>query len=70
MLNLWEDLQSRHSRGCEGVRDVLDDIKSSTLAWMRKFLGSRVAVNYEFGKVTTRAGNRCSHEKERVARWG
>ena len=64
------DLLSRHSRGYEGVRDILDDIKSSRLAWTREVLGSRVAMNYEFGKVTTRAGNGHSHERERMARLG
>ncbi len=49
--------------------DVLDDI-SSMLTLLCKFLGARAARNYEFGKVTTRAGNRHSHIKERTARRG
>ena len=64
------DLLAKHSRGCESVRDVLDDIESSRLTWLREVLGSRAVVNYEFGEVTTKAGNGHSHEKERTARRG
>jgi hypothetical protein len=64
------DLLARHSRGCENVRDVLDDIESSRLTWLREVLGARAARNYEFGEVTTRAGNGHSHERERTARRG
>jgi hypothetical protein len=70
VLDQRGDLLSRHSRGCEGVQDVLNDIKQSRLAWTCKVLGSRAAVNYKFDKVTTRAGSGCSHERERAARWG
>jgi hypothetical protein len=64
------DLLAKHSRGYESVRDVLDDIESSRLTWLREVLGSRAVVNYEFGEVTTKAGNGHSHEKERTARRG
>jgi len=64
------DLLAKHSRGYESVRDVLHDIESSRLPWLREVLGSRAAMNYEFGEVTTKAGNGHSHEKERTARRG
>ena len=37
----WGDLLSRHFRGCEGIRNVLNDI----MAWTHKVLGPRAAVN-------------------------
>jgi hypothetical protein len=45
------------------VCDILDDIKSSRLAWTREVLGSRAAVNYEFNEVTARGGNGRSHKR-------
>ncbi len=64
------DLLARHSRGYESVRDVFEDIESSRLTWLREVLGSRAVANYEFGEVTTRAGNGHSHERGRTARRG
>ncbi|KAL3763552.1 hypothetical protein ACHAW5_008095 [Stephanodiscus triporus] len=63
-------LLEKHSRGYESVRDVLNDIESSRVTWLREVLGARAARNYEFGEVTTKAGNARSHEKERMARRG
>lgn len=60
----------KHSRGYESVQDVLDEIESSRMTWLREVLGARAARNYEFGEVTTKAGNVHSHEKERMARRG
>jgi hypothetical protein len=41
MLDRQGDLLSRHSRGYEGMCDVLND----TVAWSREVLGSRAAMN-------------------------
>jgi len=68
--NRRRDLLVKHSRGYECVRDVLDEIESSRICWLRDALGTRAARYYEFGDVTTRAGNGHSHERERTARRG
>ena len=58
----------KDSRCYENVKDVEWDIQKARKEWMREFLGNMVAVNYEFGEVTTKAGNEHSHEKEKKAR--
>jgi hypothetical protein len=50
--------------------NVLKDIKLSRLTYFRDVLGARAARHYEFGEVTTSAGNGHSHEKERTERQG
>jgi hypothetical protein len=79
--DIRRDLLARHSRGYECVRDVLDDIESSRVGWLRDKFGTRATRHYEFGDVTTsrtrrrsdvtaRAGNGHSHDRERTARGG
>lgn len=58
----------KHSRGYENVKDVMSDIEQSRKVWVRDVLGNAAAKNYEFGEVTTKAGNEHSHEKEKRAR--
>eukprot|EP00579_Thalassiosira_antarctica_P019963 CAMPEP_0201954082 /NCGR_PEP_ID=MMETSP0904-20121228/2188_1 /ASSEMBLY_ACC=CAM_ASM_000553 /TAXON_ID=420261 /ORGANISM="Thalassiosira antarctica, Strain CCMP982" /LENGTH=263 /DNA_ID=CAMNT_0048498037 /DNA_START=171 /DNA_END=965 /DNA_ORIENTATION=- len=63
-------LMIKHSRGYENVKDVEKDILKARKEWMREVLGNRAALNYEFGEVTTKAGNEHSHEKEKRTREG
>ena len=49
----------------ENVKDVEWDIQKARKEWMREILGNMVAVNCEFGEVTTKAGNEHSHKKEK-----
>lgn len=60
----------KHSRGYENVRDIEADIEQGRKEWVRDVLGNRAARNYEFGEVTTKAGNEHCHEKERAKREG
>ena len=60
----------KHSRGYENVKDVEKDILKARKEWMREVLGNRAALNYEFGEVTTKAGNEHSHKKEKRTREG
>lgn len=62
------ELLVKHSKGYENVKDVVEDIEQSRKGWMRQALGNKAAANYEFGEVTTKAGNEHSHEKEKKAR--
>eukprot|EP01083_Nonionella_stella_P005700 16456_1 len=62
------ELLVEHSKGYESVGDVAEDIERSRRGWTRRVLGNKAANNYEFGEVTTRAGNEHSHEKEKRAR--
>ena len=59
------ELLHKHCKGYESVRDVQEDIETSRVGWVRDVLGNRAARNYEFGEVTTKAGNEHSHQKER-----
>ena len=60
----------KHSKGYENVRDIERDIESNRKGWVRDVLGNRAAKQYEFGEVTTKAGNKHSHQKEKAARDG
>lgn len=60
------ELLVKHSRGYENVKDVERDIQTARREWVREVLGNRAAINYEFGEVTTKAGNQHSHEKEKT----
>lgn len=62
------ELLVKHSRGYENVRDVMSDIEGSRKEWVRDTLGNAAAKNYEFGEVTTKAGNEHSHMKEEKVR--
>ena len=63
--NRRRELLLKHSAGYESVQDVLNDIETSRLQWMRDTLGGKSCQNYEFGEVTTRVGNEHSHLKEK-----
>lgn len=63
-------LLMKHSKGYENVRDIEKDIESDRKGWVRDVLGNRAAKQYEFGEVTTKAGNKHSHQKEKAARNG
>ena len=65
--NRRRELLLKHSAGYESVQDVLD-IETSRLQWMKDTLGSKSCQNYEFGEVTTKAGNAHSHLKEKKIR--
>ena len=62
------ELLLKHSRGYESLRDIEEDIRDSRGAWIRDVLGNRAARSYEFGEVTTKAGNARGHEVERRER--
>jgi len=64
------ELLVKHSKGYEDVNNVKEDIEKSREVWVREVLGNRAARNYEFGEVTTKAGNEHSHEKEKRVRQG
>ena len=64
------ELLLKHSAGYESVQDVLNDIETSRLQWMRDTLGGKSCQNYEFGEVTTKIGNKHSHLKEKKMRDG
>jgi len=68
--NRRRELLLKHSAGYESVQDVLNDIETSRLQWMRDTLGGKSCQNYEFGEVTTKVGNEHSHLKEKKMRDG
>ena len=55
----------KHHKGYESVTDIEKDIESSRQEWMKHILGNEAAKNYHFGEVTTKAGNRHSHQDEK-----
>ena len=61
------ELLVKHCRGYESVKDVVRDIETSRLDWLRTVLGKRAARNCVFSEVTTKVGNEHSHMKERRA---
>jgi len=68
--NRRRELLLKHSAGYESVQDVLNDIETSRLQWMRETLGGKSCQYYEFGEVTTKIGNEHSHLKEKKMRDG
>jgi vacuolar-type H+-ATPase catalytic subunit A/Vma1 len=64
------ELLVKHCRGYETIHDVVRDIETSRVHWLRDVMGNKAARNYEFGMVTTKVGNEHSHEKERIRRDG
>lgn len=65
-----KQLLLKHSKGYENVRDIMQDIEQSREEWVHDTMGKRAARNYEFGEVTTHAGNAHGHREEKRAREG
>lgn len=55
----------KHHKGYESVTDIEKDIETSRQEWMKNNIGNKAANNYYFGEVTTKAGNRHSHQEEK-----
>ena len=70
LITFGRKLLVKHSKGYENVRDIEKDIESDRKGWVRDVLGNRAAKTYEIGEVTTKAGNKHSHQKEKAARNG
>ena len=54
----------KHAKGYESVKDIERDIETSRKVWVRDVLGNKAANNFHFGEVTTRGGNRHTHQEE------
>lgn len=65
-----KQLLLKHSRGYETVQDIVRGIEQSRAEWVRDTMGKRAARNYEFGEVTTHAGNAHGHREEKRAKDG
>lgn len=55
----------KHAKGYESVKDIERDIETSRKVWVRDVLGNKAAKNFHFGEVTTKAGNRHTHQEEK-----
>ena len=55
----------KHAKGYESVKDIERDIEASRKVWVRDVLGNKAAKNFHFGEVTTKGGNRHTHQEEK-----
>jgi hypothetical protein len=59
------ELLLKHAKGYESVKDIERDVETSRKVWVRDVLGNKAAKNFHFGEVTTKAGNRHTHQEEK-----
>lgn len=60
-----KQLLLKHAKGYESVKDIERDIEASRKVWVREVLGNKAAKHFHFGEVTTKGGNRHTHQEEK-----